>query len=204
MAKSSHQPPATSHQQINISNFKSWLKNQNLSKNSIKNYTADVEKFLSWHKQTSQKTFDSPVFEAFRQTLLQEKTPMATANRLLSSLRRFGRYLEEKNITTQSPALNLKNLTADEIQTPPTQTLFGQFENALLKEKLSPATIKNYLSDVQQFFLWLEEYQSGIDLQQLNANLIGKYKEYLKTDLSLASASIDRKISSLKRFFAWT
>ena len=188
---------------IDISNFKSWLKDQSLSKNSIKNYTADVEKFLSWHKQTSQENLNSPVFETFRQTLLQEKTPMATANRLLSSLRRFGKYLQKKGLTPQNPTLNLKNLTADELQTPPSKTLFDQFENALLKEKLSPATIKNYLSDVQQFFLWLEGYQSGVDLQQLNANLVGKYKEYLKSDLSLAATSIDRKVSSLKRFFSW-
>jgi site-specific recombinase XerD len=77
-------------------------------------------------------------------------------------------------------------------------------------EDLSAVTIRNYLSDLRQFIAWCEDswrdVQEGRSFipQAVARSLLIRYREYLQTTLGLKSATINRTLMSLKRYFAWT
>jgi integrase/recombinase XerC len=76
--------------------------------------------------------------------------------------------------------------------------------------ELEAATIRNYLSDLQQFIAWCElSWQDGLYpeaafwLPELTTPLIARYRAHLLTVLQLKPASINRMLISIKRFCAW-
>ena len=80
---------------------------------------------------------------------LQENTPPATANRRLSSLRRFTTFLVTTKQLSTDPTQSLSNLKNTTFS-----TLLNQFETYLKSQNLTPSTIKNYLSDIKNYLLW--------------------------------------------------
>jgi site-specific recombinase XerC len=87
----------------------------------------------------------------------------------------------------------------------------GQFEQYLREEEdLSAPTLRNYLSDLQQFIAWCEstweEGQEGerpFDPAAVATPAITRYRAYLQTVVHLKPATINRYLISLKRYFAW-
>jgi integrase/recombinase XerD len=77
-------------------------------------------------------------------------------------------------------------------------------------EDISPVTIRNYLSDLRQFIAWCEDcWREGREgrsftPQAVAPMLLIRYREYLKTTLSLKPSTVNRSQMSLKRYFAWT
>jgi integrase/recombinase XerC len=76
--------------------------------------------------------------------------------------------------------------------------------------ELRAATIRNYLSDLQQFMAWCETlWQDGLfpeavfRLTDLTTPVIAQYRAYLLSGLQLKPASINRVLISIKRFCAW-
>jgi site-specific recombinase XerD len=200
------QPPQPNNNHELTRNFEGWLTRQNLSPASVRNYVSDINGFLEWlaNLPLPERQFTSQVIDQYRQHLVKIQKPLTSANRSLSSLRRFGTYLAEANLAAQDPTLDLRNITQEELTTPPPrQSLTQQFAHSLAREQLAEATIKNYVSDVNQFFAWLPQYEQGVDLQGFTPQLITQFRQYLRVDLQVVPASIDRKISSLRRFFAW-
>ena len=152
----------------------------------FKNYVSDVEIFLTWLAKDFQSAKHLPattvqpiqpiqltaaVFNNYAQwlTAAQNQIPPATAQRYLSSLRRFGEFLKATGATDSNPAAEIKltitnpiNLTIDQV--------LNDFRNELTRQKLSPSTIKNYLSDVNHYLLWAKEYikTTGRDILQLS------------------------------------
>jgi integrase/recombinase XerD len=84
------------------------------------------------------------------------------------------------------------------------------YESYLRKQRdISPATVRNYLSDLRSFVVWYEtkSIQSatvGFQIEQITTPTLTRYRSYLQSQLKLAPASINRYLVTLKSYFAWT
>jgi site-specific recombinase XerD len=54
-----------------------------------------------------------------------------------------------------NPAVNIKNLSAVKKKINNPVTLIGEFEAVLISEGAAKSTIKNYITDVDQFLNWI-------------------------------------------------
>lgn len=79
------------------------------------------------------------------------------------------------------------------------------------QQDLAGATTRNYCSDVAQFLWWSEirwgKFESAppriFNLDQITTASLTRYRTYLQSDLQLRPATINRYLTSLKRFFVW-
>ena len=138
--------------------FKSFLEGQkNLSASSIANYLSDVNRFLTWLSQSLQEKIinaghiTAAVCLAYQQ-FLQNSYPAATANRHLSSLKRFGEFLAATGRAEADPTDKLSSVPATKVK-----DIMGLYKNYLENQSLSPSTIKNYLSDIKSYLLWAQK-----------------------------------------------
>jgi len=78
----------------------------------------------------------------------------------------------------------------------------AKFKTYLIAVKISPVSIKNYLSDFRYFAGWMIS-QAVDDNQDLavifTSNLIAKYKTYLITN-NLPAKTINRRLSTVRKF----
>jgi len=150
--------------------FKLYLQIQKVSPITVKNYVVDVNHFLEW---LAQKTgikhqivgkaifglFTIETIEEYKQDLLLLRTPLSTINRRLSTLRKFGQFGLKQGWLTENPANKIANADSDSLSKNKDQNVkvLLEFQKQLEKEKVSPLTIKNYLSDLRHFLSWLAE-----------------------------------------------
>jgi integrase/recombinase XerD len=105
-------------------------------------------------------------------------------------------------MTTRSPKPTLS---------PSAQAALAAYQQHLREEvDLRPATVRNYLSDLQHFMAWCEtawsEGQETVQvfvLERVATPTLTRYRDYLQHDLQLQSATINRHLVSLKRYFGW-
>lgn len=90
------------------------------------------------------------------------------------------------------------------------QQALAYYAHALQQvEDLSVVTLRNYLSDLHQFIAWCEcqwreaQEDRSFTPQVVATPLLIRYRVYLQTTLWLKSATINRALMSLKRYFAW-
>jgi len=142
--------------------FKNYLIIRKTSPVTAKNYLGDVNHFLNWlAKETGVKyqivgkaifgLFTEETLNEYKNYLLACKTPLSTLNRRLSALRKFGEFGKEQEWLKENPAGKITNATKQ-----PNEEILEKFSLHLGKEKVSPITIKNYLSDLRHFLGWLE------------------------------------------------
>ncbi|MDO8583143.1 MAG: site-specific integrase [bacterium] len=85
--------------------------------------------------------------------------------------------------------------------------LLEQFVNFLKNQKNKPSflTVKNYKADIGQFISWFEkEFNSTFDPSKVTSQIIEQYKKFRSLPAGrqgLSSSSIERHISSLRKFF---
>lgn len=141
--------------------FKNYLIIRKTSPVTAKNYLGDVNHFLNWlAKETGVKyqivgkaifgLFTEETLNQYKNNLLICKTPLSTLNRRLSALRKFGDFGKEQEWLKENPAEKIANATKSD------ETILEKFSLHLEKEKVSPITLKNYLSDLKHFLGWLE------------------------------------------------
>jgi len=77
-------------------------------------------------------------------------------------------------------------------------------------QDLAGATQRNYLSDVRHFIAWCEaqwaaqpECHAAFDLRRITTATLTRYRAALQTEQKLRPATVNRTLTSLKRFFAW-
>ena len=149
--------------------FKLYLKTQKISLVTAKNYLADINHFLEWlaqktgiHYQIAGKAifglFTKETLNEYKTDQLAEGTPLSTINRRLSALRKFGQFGRQQGWISENPAEKVANATSVDSgqQTVNSEKILGNFQKHLAREKVSPITIKNYLSDLRHFLSWLE------------------------------------------------
>lgn len=141
--------------------FEQFLKgSKSLSTSSIKNYVSDIGIFLAWLKLSLQEDNLTPAHItaasvlSYRDYLNNSRQTLSAKNRYLSSLRRFGHFLFTTKLSDTNPASHLVSAQSALSHTSASQIL-AEFKHDLNKQNLSESTIKNYLSDVKQYFRWV-------------------------------------------------
>src|SRR3989344_7546756 len=132
-----------------IHQFQQHLKQSGLSSVSAKNYAADTRKYLSWCRLQNVDHTTLNSLDLYKSHLIKSVLPPSTIARTTSSLKKFASFLTSTDINLSPPAI------APGVNTQDPSSLHHQlltdFEAFLTREQLSPATVKNYLSDNHQF-----------------------------------------------------
>lgn len=75
---------------------------------------------------------------------------------------------------------------------------------------LRPATVRNYVSDLQHFIAWCEAVWSanqaeahGFAPERVVTPTLTRYRDHLQHQLQLKPTTINRHLVSLKRYFGW-
>jgi site-specific recombinase XerD len=138
--------------------FQRYLDDQKLTAATRKNYVSDVQLFLNWLSGQIQENTIQPVHltaTVFQNYCRELNNPAnsrrpATGRRHLSSLKRFGQWLKSSGRCESNPAAALP---AEAIN-PTIEQWLNDFRHELKRQKLADSTIKNYLSDVNNYLLW--------------------------------------------------
>ena len=198
--------------------FKQFLstKKSPASKATIKNYASDVNRFIVWFEAKYDSPFDPKevdelVLNSFETDNLTTYSPRSVA-RNMSSIRKFFTFLKLDSQISHNPFETIapKNF---EKQSDPWR--IKDFKNYLYVLNASPLTIKNYITDINQFKTWVENdikidsWDDSWDineanlLEKLNSDLINKYKDRMLKEMQLSPVSVNRKLSSLRRYTLW-
>ena len=197
---------------------KSLLANKQKPSNAtIKNYLADVRKFIRWFETQFNSPFNPlsinrSIIDAYTK---QMELPLSSAivgasprslKRYHSSLRKFFQFLESEKLIVVNPLMKM----ILENNQPVDPWHIKKFKNFLYASKASKLTIKNYLADITQFTSWLQKVFSSQEqfpekelLQKIDNALIEEYKSRLIYDAQLSPLSVNRKLSSLRKYLDW-
>lgn len=153
--------------------FSTYLKLQGVSPVTCRNYLVDINHFLGW-LELKIRGLNLPLFEdetklislyfteefisEYKRFLLSNSLPFSTVNRRLSTLRTFGRFCLSQAWISENPAKRVPNVTLRQTTNNKQQSeeILEEFKRHLEEEKNSTNTIRNYLSDIKEFFTWAE------------------------------------------------
>jgi len=159
-----NQPTSKTNQEKKqlIIDFKDFLASKKLTKTSIKNYLSDIRQFLKWTANSDFSSFTPAVFSTYKSSLVSSSISTKTINRSLTSLRKFGQFLKQEKLLMANPADKLNNIQAGQrkkilFSLKLSSKILKNFSQALNQENLKPATVKNYVLDVNQFLQWLKK-----------------------------------------------
>ncbi|HET7099067.1 MAG TPA: site-specific integrase [Patescibacteria group bacterium] len=158
-------------------NFGKYLLSLGISPKSHKNYRSDVTHFTNWliAKVRSFGSYAENLTDAvpfisrdivleYKNEIVKDVISFKTANRRLSTLRHLSRFLTSTQVIDADFMSGIENITEFNDQEIKTNLLSHpavfEFKSYLESEKISKNTIKNYLSDIKQFLVWLESKQS--------------------------------------------
>ncbi len=149
--------------------FVKYLDSLGLSPKSHKNYRSDLSHFLGWAilKIRSFGSYVESLSEIvpfltgnlareYRDYMTQNSAPAKTVNRRLSTLRHLSKFLTTTQTTDFDFMNGIENISLGQKKKPVIEPVIANFRSYLEGQKVSPNTIKNYLSDVKQFMTWLE------------------------------------------------
>jgi site-specific recombinase XerD len=183
-----------------LEEFKSHLlhSKKKHSKATIKNYIADINKFIKWSEENPQSKHNPSkitpeTIEIYKLKLNRDKISPSSIDRYLSSLRLYFTFLKSKSLLRENP-LN-SSATNSKPDTDP--LLLKNFKLSLLDQNISKVTIKNYLMDISQFTQWLTNQSQT---NEINSSAINEYKHKLINVDHLAPASVNRKFSSIRKY----
>jgi site-specific recombinase XerD len=187
-----------------INQFKKTLSenSKGANKATVKNYVADVKKFAMWFQTTYHRPFPPSALPKevveYYLNLYTESAPRS-AKRYRSSLNKFFSFLLVNKILAYNPlTMNSIDKKQEDIWH------LKEFSNFLFNEKASPVTIKNYLNDISQFLSWIKTvHETELVFAKIDSELIEAYKESLVIESELSPLSVNRKLSSLRKFVAW-
>lgn len=198
----------------NLKEFKTYLlsgKNK-VSKITVKNYISDINKFIRWYEEHNKSAFrpgkvTPETIKVFKLHLSGRNTPPRSAGRYISSLKNFYRFLMEHKLISINPFDQITSSNATTID----PLLLKEFKLFLFSNKLSKVTTKNYIMDIKQFITYLRETNSPNVTDQNLAKIMGTidqliletYKNRLLNELHLSTASINRKLSSVRKYLSW-
>lgn len=148
--------------------FENFLVKEHVSAVTRKNYRSDLRHFFNWvigtvktrvsPQEETPRSFlgklTSDDIESYKRNLTLERTPLATINRRLSTIRKFFNCALVSGVIDQNPAIVLRNIPIKEPKD--TEAILGAFGAFLIDEGASKITVKNYVDDVRDFFEWFE------------------------------------------------
>lgn len=148
------------------SSFKSWLVSKNYSSSTIRNYLADLNKYLNSCSSLRSTTCPSDRRVYDPQSLSSYLTSVSNDPnypRYLSSLNKFFQFSLDQKLINTNPLKKIKKCTGDSClpamvggRPQSLENLISQYKSHLIKKKYTPVTIKNYINDIQQYISFLE------------------------------------------------
>jgi site-specific recombinase XerD len=186
--------------------FKNYLFSQadKPSKVTVKNYLSDINHFVRWYETFFNKNFEPK--EISSQTLNDYQTNCETVfsqsslDRHFSTLRKFFKFLLIEGVISLDP-FSVKKLNLEASKDP---WHVKEFKDFLYVGDASRLTIKNYLIDIKQFLTWAAQVtESENVLSAIDSDLVEEYKERLLNQGDFSPATINRKLSSLRKYLAW-
>jgi len=149
--------------------FGKYLESLGVSPKSHKNYRSDLSYFLSWtilkvrsfgayvESLTEVVPFlNSGIANEYKNYMVVNNIPVKTINRRLSTLRHLSRFLHSSDNIDADFMENIENVSEAKTQSPTATPIVDDFRSYLEAQKVSKNTIKNYVSDIQQFLRWAE------------------------------------------------
>lgn len=79
--------------------------------------------------------------------------------------------------------------------------LLNDFKEKMVIEDISDNTIKNYASDIKNFYKWYREIDFSENIEKVTYYHLNAYKDYLIHNQRKKASSINRNIQSLRNFF---
>ena len=156
--------------------FANYLSSLGISPKSHKNYRSDLNHFGEWVilKIRSFGSYPETLSDAipflstklvteYKSFLSENKTPVKTINRRLSTLRHLARFLQSEELIDNNFMDGVENVNLTGSRFVSFQPLIGDYKAFLEAKKASKSTIKNYTSDVRQFLSWLEANQQIVN-----------------------------------------
>ncbi len=205
-----------------ISQFKNYLQSQKnqVSPNTLKNYLADIRQFVTWVEKTQGSFNASSLSPEIIEAYLASRKEQSNSNpeisdrsikRHTSSLRKFASFLFATNQIKFNP---FEGNTSGKNSVVKDPWRLQDFRNYLYVFNASPLTIKNYIIDIKQFLEWVAKNEptegreslfthKGAIFSLLSDEVAQDYKSYLLTSNEFTNLSINRKLSSLRKFFGW-
>lgn len=207
--------------------FRSYLSKSGISSITVKNYASDINKFLFWFRDSfktdfSPKHFTNDVISLFIKTkgglityeddanglssldFLQKEVSDRSFERYLSTLRKFSDFLLEEKLIASNPFHEINKIQPRiEAKDP---WFLKEFKNYLYSKRASHLTIKNYVLDINAFSTWFETVEKpphNIDqyIRIVQPSHIEDYKERLINILGLSPKTVNRKLSSIRKYF---
>jgi site-specific recombinase XerD len=152
--------------------FAKYLDSLGISAKSHKNYRSDLNHFTAWAilKVKSFGSFAESLSEIvpflsndlaldYKSFMGENSYPDKTINRRLSTLRHLSKFLVSSQVVDSDFMSGIDNLSFTKHIKVKTDPIFNEYRAYLESEKISPNTIKNYLSDVRHFLAWLKTNQ---------------------------------------------
>ena len=204
--------------------FRTYLLTQGgVSSLTAKNYVSDLRRFLSWFESSFSTTFQPSdltveVITLFTKTqggqivnhgsLIVNPSPTRSFERYLATLRKFAEFLLKEGLISQNP-FEIINRQSSLLNKDSDPWFLKEFKDYLYVYGASKSTIKNYIIDVNTFTAWIEESQiksqpAGINVKNyiklITGSAIDDYKERLISVLNFSPRSVNRKLSSIRRY----
>lgn len=149
--------------------FVKYLDGLGLSPKSHKNYRSDLTHFTGWvilkirsfgsyiETLTDAIPFlNSDLSNEYKLFLSENKIPVKTINRRLSTLRHLGKFLVADGLHDKNFMEGVENISEGKSGMRSPNRVLSDFQGYLETQKVSKNTTKNYVSDVRQFLAWLE------------------------------------------------
>src|ERR1035437_5892490 len=189
-----------------LNEFKVYLFSQvnQPSKVTVKNYLSDINHFIHWFENAFgsfvPKDVTRATIDAYEMDCANNFSP-SSIDRHFSSLRKFFTFLKVDGLVVRSP---FEQFVIDSQKREADPYRIKDFKNFLYVYNASHLTIKNYLIDIKQFFAWAKEVTTSNEiLNQIDSKLIENYKQNLLTQGNFSPATINRKLSSLRKYLGW-
>ncbi len=194
--------------------FKSYLlEKKKVSHITLKNYSSDISRFLNWYSQYfgvefRPDNFDSKLIKLYVDEMKNGADPIArpsarSLERYISTLKRFADFMIATNLIVENPFASDENRS----QQATDEWKMRGFKDFLYVNGASRATMKNYIVDINAFTTWISQSFDFSDISDpaelLTNSVLEQYKVRLKEVFNLSQASIDRKISSIRKYFKY-
>lgn len=159
------------YQPVLESVFSAFLSRTGASKITVKNYLADLRNFLSWlfatlaessvtrditGPQSLLRTVTPEVVDSYKRSAILAKTPVATINRRLTTLRTFFQCAVIEGWVTDNPTIGLQNIpnSVKSLSDASINTLLADYMTQMQRENRWVPTDD---SDLREFLTWYRE-----------------------------------------------
>lgn len=139
--------------------FRLWLTQKHYSDSTVRNYLVDAGKYVDFATQNSPSKLTDEIHffsPALLTSYIQYLSTQNNSSRYLASLNLFCQFAVNQNYISQNPLASIRHKLDQSHPKSTVDDLMTAFHNYLTQHHHTPATIKNYQSDLDSYFSWLE------------------------------------------------